>query len=121
MRKILLLLVCAAVLSATTASASPVTTFEFAFEISGHRWGVWMIDGIPSHDLLSKAFRDAEWLNSRTDSDDSQPFYSYFVIGLGQFGAVYLSIQLCVVLLLCIVVSAGVLIRKHKQRANKAE
>ena len=46
-----------------------------------------MIDGIPSHDLLSKAFRDAEWLNSRTDSDDSQPFYSYFVIGLGQFGA----------------------------------
>ena len=94
MRNLVLLIAFAAgTVVALPAAASPTTPFEFAVELSGHRWGVWVVDGIPSHDLLSTAFREAEWMNN--GNKNSRPFYSYVAFGIGQFGAVYLSTGLC--------------------------
>jgi hypothetical protein len=122
MRKLPLLIAFAVgMVSATSAAASPVTSFEFAFELSGHRWGVWVVDGIPSHDLLSTAFREAEWMNN--GNKNSRPFYSYVAFGIGQFGAVYLSTGLCFILAIgaALIVTTTIIKRKSGRLKFKTE
>jgi len=94
------------------------TTFKFPATISGHRWGVWMTDRIPSPDLVSRAFRESEWRNNEVE--DSKPIASYIAVGIGPFGAVYLSTLLSAVLLILFVALVATLILKRKhRRANQ--
>lgn len=95
-----------------------ITTFKFAPKTSRHRWGFWMIDRIPSPDLLSTEFRESEWRNN--EFEESKPIASYIAIGIGPFGAVYLSTMLSAVLLILFVALVATLILKRKHgRANQ--
>ncbi len=93
--------------------ASPSIAVDLTVEISGHNWGIWMVDGVPSHDYMSGAFREASWLNNGSD-EDSQPFYSYWALGFGPYGAIYLSNQLALVLLIISVFLIFLKLRKRR-------
>ncbi len=86
-------------------------------KISGNRWGVWMTYRIPSPDLLTRAFRGSEWRNDGVE--DRKPIVSYIAIGIGPFGAVYLSPLLSSVLLILFVASVATLILKRKHRRGE--
>jgi len=100
--------------------ASPSVADDLSVTISEHRWGIWLIDGTPSYDFTSPAFREARWMNNGSDEEDRQQFYSYVVIGFGPYGAIYLSSGSCIVLLVALALFVGFLIqRRRKRKQNK--
>ena len=106
----LLLILC----SEQSAVASPYVDSGWSIEISGHRWGIWSLDGTPSHDWNSKAFNGTKWITS--GSGDEQTFYSYWIVGLGPYGAIYLSYRMCIALAVAVGIGIVILWRRHRRR-----
>lgn len=113
-------LVTAHVFFAATASASPVIGTDLSLDLGGHRWGFWSLIDTPSHDYTSRAFRETRWLNDGSEEVASQRFYSYWIIGFGPLGAVYLTRGLACVLTALVALLLTVWLRR-KSRGEHGE
>ena len=103
------------------ASASPTIGTDLSFDIDGHRWGFWSVIDTPSHDNMSQAFREARWMNDGSVEASTQQFYSYWVIGLGPFGAVYLSRGFALILVASVAVLVAVRLRAKRRGEQVAD
>ncbi len=101
-------------------SASPVIGTDLSVEFGGHRWGFWSLIDTPSHDYTSRAFRETRWLNGESEEAASQRFYSYWIIGLGPFGAVYMTRGLALVLAVLVALFLTFTLRR-KTRAEHVD
>jgi len=117
-RHILLVLVATLVSFVMPVSASPVVGTDLSVEIGGHRWGLWSLVDTPSHDYTSRAFREARWFYDGSEKAKSQRFYSYWILGLGPFGAIYLSYGLVLVLAVLVLLVVTVTFRKRFRGAH---
>jgi hypothetical protein len=113
-------LVMAHVFFASSASASPFIGTDLSVELGGHRWGFWSLIDTASHDNTSRAFRETQWLNDGSEEVAAQQFYSYWIIGLGPFGAAYVTRGLALVLAAAVALSLSVWLRR-KSRGEHGE
>lgn len=94
------------------AKASPTTEEIFYIELSGHRWGLWTLYDTPSHDYLSEAFRNTQWISVGESEETPQVRYTYWVLGFGPNGAIYMSRVVCLVGIAGFCIGCGVYFRK---------
>ena len=117
-RHVLAALVMVLFYGGVTATASPVVGTDLSVEIGGHRWGFWSLIDTPSHDQTSRAFRETRWFDDGSEEAASQQFYSYWIIGLGPFGALYLTPGLAFILAVLVALFVTVWLRR-KVRAKQ--
>ncbi|WFB35095.1 hypothetical protein P3T73_13090 [Kiritimatiellota bacterium B12222] len=107
-------------IAALPAVASPTTMGVLDMEISGHRWGVWVLIDTPSHDYLSEAFRETQWISNDGSNENPQKWYTYWVLGFGPYGAIYLSQTVGFILVIGSVIWVSFTIKRKRSKQNNA-